>query len=165
MRIILINFKATGWERSISVKTVGENSQTGILQFFTGDQMKGSIGKSEGLVFFVELGLSCLSIQETAQQWAHPFLQRVWKRVLQGGKLPNMILPIGFLVWDLLSLSMWPFSGLLPATPCEESHRREALQLWVLWTRILASHHREESQEGKTCYFVRAPLFKFSSIR
>ena len=156
-------FKVMGWERSISVKTVGENSQTGILQFFTGDQIKGRI--KQWLVLLKLDCHACPSIQETTQQWAHPFLQRVWKRVLQGGKLPNMILPIGFLVWDLLSLSMWPFSGLLPATPCEESHRREALQLWVLWTGILASHHREESQEGKTCYFVRAPLFNCSSIR
>ena len=38
-------FKVMGWERSISVKTVGENSQTGILQFFTGDQIKGRIKK------------------------------------------------------------------------------------------------------------------------
>ena len=36
-------FKVMGWEKSISVKTVGENSQTGILQFFTGDQIKGRI--------------------------------------------------------------------------------------------------------------------------
>ena len=38
-------FKVTGWERSISVKTVGENSQTGTPQFFTGGQIKGRIKK------------------------------------------------------------------------------------------------------------------------